>query len=98
MSRASYAGFVRCMEVFEMQTETDTRTQALASLRKKSEFKAHLLVYVMVNTLIVTIWAMTGGGGFFWPIFPMAGWGIGVLMNAWDVYRRPPSEQRIRRE
>ena len=35
---------------------------------------------------------------FFWPIFPLLGWGIGVAFNAWDVYRPPISEDRIRRE
>jgi 2TM domain len=38
-------------------------------------------------------------GEFFWPIFPLPGWGIGVVANAWDVYgRRPISEDEIRRE
>jgi hypothetical protein len=36
--------------------------------------------------------------GFFWPIFPIFGWGIGLVFNAWDVYREPVSEERIRRE
>jgi hypothetical protein len=56
-------------------------------LKKKRDFLAHLLVYVMVNAFIIVIWAVTSDGGFFWPIFPMVGWGIGVIMNAWDVWR-----------
>ena len=28
---------------------------------------------------------MTGADGLCWPVFPMVGWGIGVVMNAWDV-------------
>ena len=80
-----------------MQTETDVRDRALGRLKKKSDFKAHVIVYVLVNALLVTIWAMTGAH-FFWPIFPIVGWGIGVLMNAWDVYRKAPSEEQIRRE
>ena len=37
--------------------------------------------------------------GFFWPIFPMVGWGIGVILNAWDAYgAEEPSEQSIRRD
>jgi hypothetical protein len=80
-----------------METETDVRERALARLKKKSEFKAHVFVYVLVNALLVTIWAMTGTH-FFWPVFPIVGWGIGVVMNAWDVYRKPPSEEAIRRE
>jgi len=39
------------------------------------------------------------GAGFFWPIFPILGWGIGVAANAWDVYgRKPISEDEIRCE
>ena len=42
---------------------------------------------------------MTGANGFFWPVFPIVGWGIGVVMNAWDVYRNDEfDETQIRRE
>jgi hypothetical protein len=45
------------------------------------------------------IWAVTDAHGFFWPVFPIVGWGIGVVMNAWDVYWRPRiTEHDIRRE
>ena len=74
------------------------REQALVRLRKKMELKAHLLTYVLVNGFFVVIWAFTGAG-FFWPIFPMAGWAIGVFFHVWDVYRREePTEQEISRE
>jgi hypothetical protein len=47
----------------------------------------------------VIIWAVTSRSGFFWPVFPMVGWGIGVVMNAWDVYRDDElDETRIREE
>ena len=29
------------------------------------------------------------GARFFWPAFSVVGWGIIVLLNAWDVYWRP---------
>jgi len=37
-----------------------------------------------------SIWSVIGGHVFFWPICPIAGWGIGVVMNAWDAYWRHP--------
>jgi hypothetical protein len=41
----------------------------------------------------------TDAHGFFWPVFPIVGWGIGVVMNAWDVYRNDEfDEEQIRRE
>jgi hypothetical protein len=78
--------------------EAELRERALVRLRKKAEFKAHLLSYVLVNSFLVGIWAVTGAG-FFWPIFPILGWAIGITFHAWDAYRRPvPTEDQIRRE
>jgi len=51
----------------------------------------------MVNALLIVIWAIAGGG-FFWPVFPLMGWGIGMVFHAWDTYSRPPSDDRIRRD
>jgi hypothetical protein len=82
----------------------DTREQAVhdraaAQLKKRRDFHGHLLVYVLVNAFFVVIWAVVGVHGFFWPVFPIVGWGIGVVMNAWDVYwRRDITEEDIRRE
>jgi hypothetical protein len=83
---------------------TDTREQAprdaaVQQLKKRRDFRGHLLVYVLVNSVLVMIWAVTNVHGFFWPVFPIAGWGIGVVMNAWDVYWRPEiTEEDIQRE
>ena len=66
--------------------ETELRERAIKRLKKRHDFYGHVLVYLLVNAFFVVIWAVTIPGGFFWPIFPMVGWGIGVVMNAWDVY------------
>jgi 2TM domain len=84
----------------ELQTpvgEPRLREQATIRLRKKSEFRAHLLAYVLFNAALLTIWALTGAS-FFWPAFPLLLWGIGLVFHAWDVYRRPFSEEQIQRE
>jgi hypothetical protein len=79
--------------------EQTARDQAVTQLKKRRDFHTHLLVYVLVNAFLVVIWAVTGVHGYFWPIFPIAGWGIGVVMNAWDVYwRHPITEQDIQHE
>ena len=83
---------------------TDTREQAsrdraVTQLKKRRDFYGHLLVYVLVNTFLVVIWAVVDAHGFFWPVFPIVGWGIGVVMNAWDVFWRPQiTEHDIQRE
>ncbi len=81
-------------------SEQDLRSQAVERLKKKRDFKAHLLIYFLVNAFLVVIWAVSkDNGDFFWPIFVIVGWGIGVIANAWDVYgRKPITEDEIRRE
>ena len=79
-------------------TADQLRDLALQRLRKQSDFRLHLLIYLTVNGLLVVVWAWTGAA-LFWPIFPIVAWGIGLAANAWDAYvRRPISEERIERE
>lgn len=88
-------------EVHDARGES-LREEALRRIKKRHDFHGHLLVYVLVNTFIVVIWAVTSPHAFFWPIFPIAAWGIGVVMNAWDVYvgidvREDQVEREVRR-
>jgi hypothetical protein len=78
----------------------DRREQAVERLKKKRDFRTHVFMYLVVNAMLVGIWAVTSDAeGFFWPIFPILGWGIGVAGNAWDVYARKPfTEEEIQRE
>jgi len=80
-----------------VQTDEELRDRALKQLKKKRDFTANVFAYVVVNTFLVGIWAVTGSG-FFWPIFPILGWGMGLIFHAWDVYQQPPTEEQIRRE
>ena len=86
------------MEATSPNTEDALREQAITRLKKKRDFLTHVVIYVLVNAMLVVIWLVTGSD-FFWPIFPIVGWGIGVAANAWDVYgRKPISEGEIQQE
>lgn len=79
--------------------DLELREQAVKRLKKRRDFYGHILVYTLVNAFLVVIWAVTTPGGFFWPVFPIVAWGIGVVMNAWDVYVAGElSEDDIHRE
>ena len=67
-----------------MQTLTDTQLREMA--KKRVEFRAHLLVYCVMNVMFWAIWLVTGRG-YPWPVWPMAGWGIGVLFQYLFDYR-----------
>jgi len=83
----------------ERNDEDMLRQRAIRQVKKRRDFSGHLLVFVLVNGAAIAIWATVGDGGFFWPIFLLFGWGVGLIMNAWDVfYRSYEDEGQIQRE
>jgi 2TM domain len=53
------------------------------------------VAYVVVNAFLVLVWAVTGGG-YFWPMWVMAGWGIGLVLHFWETFvRRPVTEADV---
>jgi 2TM domain len=82
------------------RTDEELREQAIARLKKKRDLRTHAFMYVVINAFLIGIWAITSdASGLFWPAFVLAGWGIGLVGNAWDVYgRKPIGEDEIRRE
>ena len=45
-----------------------------------------MIVYIVTITAFWIIWYFTGSG-YIWPIWPMAGWGIGVFFHYMFDYR-----------
>ena len=85
-------------EAIGLSPDEQLRRRAVKRLRERAGFWTHLLVYLTFNTFIVVIWAVASGG-FFWPVFPIVLWGIGLVANAWDVFGpNLVSEDRIQRE
>jgi hypothetical protein len=79
-------------------TDDELRAAALQRLKKRQDLRAHLLVYALVNAVLWAIWALTGTG-FVWPAIVSAAWGVGLVMNVWEVYgRRPIGEADVQRE
>jgi 2TM domain len=78
--------------------DTTQREKAIARLKAKRDFLAHLFAYAVINGVLVAIWFITGAP-FFWPIIPMLIWGVGLVFHAREVYwERPIAEEDIRRE
>ncbi len=62
------------------------RTEHRHDLARRA-FAEHLRVYLMVMVLLVAIWALTGMG-YFWPVWPALGWGIGIACHGMSTPRR----------
>jgi hypothetical protein len=76
----------------------ELRANAVKRLHERRGLMAHALAYVMVNALLVAIWVAIGSRGFFWPLLPIFGWGIGLAFHAWGVFWPEPGEAQIDRE
>jgi 2TM domain len=83
-----------------MTSEEELREHAIKAIKKKRDFWNHFIVYCVVNAFLIAIWYITGHG-YFWPVWVLAGWGIGLVLNAWDAYgrsNRAIGEDEIQRE
>jgi hypothetical protein len=59
-----------------------------ARRRHRGPDRDHLRAYLAVNLMLVAIWALTGAG-YFWPIWPILGWGIGIVADSGGRLGRP---------
>ncbi|HEU0031967.1 MAG TPA: 2TM domain-containing protein [Kofleriaceae bacterium] len=78
-----------------MPTEEELEKIAKRRVQARLGFGIHASMYVMVNAGLLLIWAFTGAG-YPWFVWPMLGWGVGVLAHALALWIGPdtPTEQR----
>ena len=79
--------------------EDPVRALAIRRLNQKRGVQAHLLVYVIANVIQVVVWFAYTSDQFFWPIWSILGWGIGIAFHVWAVYSvASHKEERIEEE
>jgi hypothetical protein len=54
------------------------RAERRSAPRRRTRSRPEVVAYVAVNLFLIAIWAATGGG-YFWPIWPLLGWGLGLM-------------------
>ncbi len=66
-----------------MLSDGELRKKAEKRAEEKVSFFTHLSIYIAVNALLIAIWWVNGGseGLFPWFIFPLFGWGIGIVAH-----------------
>ncbi len=63
--------------------EADVRYEAAKQRAQNLQgFYIHLIVYVVVNAGLFALNAITRGNGGWWFYWPLAAWGIGLLVHA----------------
>ncbi|GAA2575893.1 hypothetical protein GCM10010435_59950 [Winogradskya consettensis] len=75
------------------------RSRAIRQLHQKRGVQAHVLVFVLSNVAQVVVWWAYTPDQFFWPLWSILGWGVGLVFHIWAVYSGAQlDEARIERE
>jgi hypothetical protein len=64
--------------------------------KKRASFKRHAFTYIAVNAFFWLLWLFASGdkevdyngSGIPWPVWPMLGWGLGLVLNYFDAYQK----------
>jgi hypothetical protein len=67
----------------------------MSRLLQNNGFRTHLIVYVAVNVLLIVL-NLAGSTDKLWFIWPLLGWGVGLLGHAYLVMQasKPDQSQR----
>ena len=79
----------------------DLRQRAEARVAAREEFRIHAVVYLLVNALLIAVWAFNRADiANPWPLYSILGWGIGLFAHWYSTYGRDEThrEAEIDRE
>jgi hypothetical protein len=78
-------------------SEKEIYEEAKKRVEAKKGFYTHFAVYIVINTMMVLIWAFASGGGYPWFLWVLGGWGIGIVFHFLGVFVFSKQTARDRR-
>jgi hypothetical protein len=69
-----------------MTDEAELRRMAERRADMKLGFRAHAIAYVLVNAGLVAINLIQTPNGYFWAVWPIIGWGLGLAAHYIAVF------------
>ena len=72
--------------------------QAALQIQRWRDFGSQVFAYVIGSIVFIVIWAAQGRG-FFWPIYPLLVWGLGLSVQHFNmVIRGQITDEDVRRK
>ena len=68
-------------KIVEMLRDMRSDEPALTGREIQEEFQAHKSAFVMVNIGLVSVYLLTGLGGYPWFLWVLFSWGLGLYMH-----------------
>lgn len=73
------------------------RKIAVERIEARRTFGRHLRTYVIMSAMFVAVWFFSGED-YFWPVWPMLGWGLGLAFHALSLRDGQITQEQIAAE
>jgi len=68
-----------------LKNNVKVKKEQMSHSQQRKEFKSHLFAFMAINGFLVIL-NLGVSPGYFWAIYPMLGWGLGLLFHGIKVY------------
>jgi 2TM domain len=65
--------------------QVEMKKQQISNSQKRREFKSHLMSFIVINGFLILLNLFTSPS-YFWAIYPLLGWGLGLLLHGIKTY------------
>ena len=70
-----------------MNNEQQRDEQLWQMAKARVAFRWSLASYFLVNVFLVVVWFFSSGPeSYFWPMWPMLGWGLGIAFQYYHAF------------
>ena len=70
-----------------MNNEQQRDEQLWQMAKARVAFRWSLASYFLVNAFLVVVWFFSSGPeSYFWPMWPMLGWGLGIAFQYYHAF------------
>jgi len=68
-----------------LKNNVEVKKEQMSNSQQRKAFKSHLFAFIAINGFLVLL-NLVVSPGYFWAIYPMLGWGLGLLLHGMKVY------------
>jgi hypothetical protein len=68
-----------------LKNNVEVKQEKMSNSQQRKGFKSHLFTFLAINGFLVLL-NLVVSPGYFWAIYPILGWGLGLLLHGMKVY------------
>ena len=68
-----------------LKNNVEVKKDQMSNSQQQKGFKSHLFTFIVINGFLVIL-NLVVSPGYFWAIYPILGWGLGLLLHGMKVY------------